>query len=41
MRGARPATLIAAALVSLPGLLAGVSAAEDPPAKPIEPGNWL
>ena len=41
MRGARPATLIAAALVSLPGLLAGVSAAEDPPAKPIEPGKLV
>ena len=36
MRGVRPATVIAAALLSLPGLLARVSAAENPPAEPIE-----
>jgi hypothetical protein len=37
MRGVRPATVIAAALLSLHGLPARVSAADDPPAKPIEP----
>lgn len=37
MRGVRPAAVIVAAILSLPGVLARISPVEDPPAKPIEP----